>query len=58
VLLIRAALRDVPFLGWLAVGYLLATLAVRWSRLRQEFLPGFFQAVGSIGRREGTPYER
>lgn len=46
--LILTALRDAPLFGWLAVGYLLATLVASWSRLRREFLPGFFEAVGSL----------
>jgi len=53
VILLVVSFQDAPFLGWVAVGYLLATLAARWSRLQSEFLPEFFQAVGSLFRRAG-----
>jgi hypothetical protein len=49
--LVFVALRKVPVLGWLAVAYLLLTLAVRWPRLRSEYLPEFFQAVGGLRER-------
>ena len=42
------AFHEAAFFGWLSIGYLLIVLAVRWPRLRQEFLPEFFQAVGSF----------
>ncbi len=48
------AFREAPLFGWLAVGYLLATLAVRWRRLKGEYLPQFFQAVGSLRGRDGS----
>ena len=48
VILGSAAYREATFFGWLATGYLLATLVIRWSRLRHEFLPEFFQAVGDL----------
>lgn len=48
VVLEVVALREAPLFGWLAVAYLLATLVARWSRLRDEFLPEFFQAVASF----------
>jgi len=40
--------QESPILGWVVVGYLLVTLAVRWPRLLHEFLPEFFDAVGSL----------
>lgn len=45
VILGIVAFRRAPLFGWLAIGYVLATLAVRWSRLQRESLPEFFQAV-------------
>lgn len=48
VLLLRAALREAPVLGWLIVAYLGMTLLLRWRRLIGEFLPQFFEAVGSL----------
>ena len=42
------AFQEIPPFGWLAAGYLLATAAVRWRRLRDEFLPEFFQAAASL----------
>ena len=48
------AFQEAPPFGWLAVGYLLVTLAVRWRRLKGEFLPEFFQAVGSLLGRNGS----
>ena len=42
------AFREAPLFCWLAIGYLAATLAVRWPRLRQEFLPEFFEALASV----------
>lgn len=60
VLLGGVAFREAPLFGWLAVGYLLVTLAVRWRRLRDEFLPDFFRAVGSLygenGQRTADTY--
>jgi phosphatidylglycerophosphate synthase len=47
-LLIRAALREAPALGWVAVIYLIATLTVRWRRLAGEFVPQFFAALASL----------
>ena len=47
-ILVFVALRSVPILGWLVIAYLLVTLATRWPRLRREYLPEFFQAVGSV----------
>ena len=49
------AFRRAPFFGWLAIGYVLATLAVRWSRLRRESLPEFLQAVASFLGKNGGP---
>jgi hypothetical protein len=46
-ILVFVAVRLVPVVGWLAVAYLLVTLATRWPRLRREYLPEFFQAVGA-----------
>jgi hypothetical protein len=48
VFLGAVAFREAPLFCWLAAGYLAATLAIRWSRLRQEFLPEFFQALASV----------
>jgi len=48
VLLVFVAFQETPLFGWLAVLYLLITLALRWSRLWGEFLPQFFQAVRSL----------
>lgn len=42
------AFQYAPFFGWLAAGYLLLTLITRWPRLRHEYLPQFFQAVGTL----------
>ncbi len=47
-ILVFVALGAVPILGWLVVAYLLVTLATRWPRLRREYLPEFFQAVGTV----------
>lgn len=54
VILILTALRDAPLFGWLAVSYLAATLVVRWPRLLCQYLPEFFQAIGSL-RGENKP---
>lgn len=45
VILLGLALRDMPFFGWLVIVYLGVTLLVRWRRLKQEYLPQFFDAV-------------
>ena len=55
VILGGVAFREASFYGWLAIGFLLAALAARWSRLRQEFLPEFFQAVGSLFGKSTRP---
>lgn len=48
VILILTALRGVPLLGLLAVGYLLGTLVVNWSRFWQQHLAEFFGAIESL----------
>jgi hypothetical protein len=54
VILGIVACRRAPLFGWLAIGYVLTTLAVRWSRLRSESLPESFQAVaGFFGKNSG-----
>lgn len=53
VLLILLALQEAPPFGWLAVGYLLVTLAACWSRFWQQYLPEFFQAIDSLHRGNG-----
>lgn len=55
VILGIVAFRRAPLFGWLAIGYVLATLAVRWSRLRRESLPEFFQAVASFFGKHSGP---
>jgi len=52
-ILILLAFQDVPLFGWLAVGYLLATLVVCRSRFWQQYLPEFFQALDSLHRGNG-----
>jgi len=47
-ILILVAFQDAPLFGWLAVGYLLATLVVCWSRFWQQYLPEFFQAIDNL----------
>lgn len=47
-ILLFVALRTAPVVGWLAIIYLLVTLATRWPRLRREYLPEFFQAVSGL----------
>ncbi|MBC8446039.1 MAG: hypothetical protein H8D74_02445 [Chloroflexi bacterium] len=47
-ILILVAFQDAPLFGWLAVGYLLATLVVCWHRFWQQCLPEFFGAVDSL----------
>jgi phosphatidylglycerophosphate synthase len=46
--LVFVAIDRTPVVGWLAVVYLLATLGVRLPRLRREYLPEFFQALGKL----------
>jgi len=48
VILGDVVFREATFFSWLAIAFLLAVLSVRWSRLQKEFLPEFFQAVGSL----------
>lgn len=48
VILLGLALRDAPFFGWLVIVYLGITLLVRWRRLKQEYLPQFFDAVRDL----------
>jgi len=57
VILILIALQDAPLFGWLAVGYLLATLVLCWPRFWQQYLPEFSQTVDSLhrGNRQHTP---
>lgn len=46
--LVFVAIDRTPVVGWLAVVYLVATLGTRLPRLRREYLPEFFQAVGNL----------
>ncbi len=42
------AFREEASVIWLAIAYLAFTLVLHWARMRDEFLPEFFRAVGSL----------
>lgn len=53
-----ATFQQAPLIGWLVIGYLLATLAVCWSRSQSHFLVEGSQRLGarlarSVPRRRG-----
>jgi hypothetical protein len=41
-----ATFQQAPLIGWLLLGYLLAPLAVRWSRTKGQFLVDAWQKLG------------
>ncbi|OGO04204.1 MAG: hypothetical protein A2Y73_03550, partial [Chloroflexi bacterium RBG_13_56_8] len=47
-LLIATALRLVPLLGWALIAYLLVALVLRYQRVKEEYLPEFFDAVRNL----------
>jgi len=46
--LILVVLREAPLLGRVAIVYLLLTLAVRWRRMKEQYLPDFLGAVREV----------
>jgi len=55
VILTTIALRAATLLGWVLIAYVAGVLALRWQRLKNEFLPQFFDAVKDL---RGLPSQR